>query len=336
MPISLDLPLIWGILICVAIYLYVVLDGFDLGIGILYPFAKSREERDAMMNSVAPVWDGNETWLVLGGGGLFAVFPLAYSVLLTAFYMPLTIMLLALIFRGVAFEFRYRTVNSRHLWNASFIGGSMTAAFCQGIILGAFIQGVAIEGRSYAGGWFDWLTPFSLFTGVAIVFGYALLGALWLNIKLEGDLQARMVAMARPLVVIVLGAIGVVSIWTPLMSDAIAERWFGEGHFVNLLPLPLATLILGGWLIFSIRQGKEMTPFLLALIIFLLAFIGLGVSQYPYIIPREITLWQAAGPDSALSFLLIGASVLLPLILSYTAWSYWVFRGKVKLGEGYH
>ena len=333
---SLDLPLIWAFLICTAIYFYVVLDGFDLGIGILYPFAKSRDERDAMMNTVAPVWDGNETWLILGGGGLFAVFPLAYSVLLTAFYMPLIIMLLALIFRGVAFEFRYRTVNSRHLWNASFIGGSFFAALCQGIMMGAFIQGVAVDGRSYAGGWFDWLTPFSLFTGLAVVAGYALLGVLWLNIKLEGELQARLNRLAVPLVVIVMLAIAIVSIWTLLINEAIATRWFGEGHFAKLAPLPILTALAALWLVVSIRQGKEVLPFVLALAVFLLAFIGFGISQYPYIIPREVTLWDAAGPRSSLLFLLVGASVLLPLIVSYTAWSYWVFRGKVKVGEGYH
>ncbi len=331
-----DLPFIWGMLICFAVYMYVVLDGFDLGVGILFPLAKNKQERDVMMNSIAPVWDGNETWLVLGGGGLFAVFPLAYSVLLTAFYMPLTIMLLALVFRGVAFEFRYRTRNSRHIWNASFIGGSLVAAFCQGIVLGAFIQGVIIEGRSYAGGWFDWLTPFTIFTGFALVMGYALLGATWLIWRIEGELQDRMIQLAPKIALLVFVAIAGVSIWTPLMNEAIAARWFDEGHFFYLLPLPILTGVLGLWLLYALRKRMEVIPFVLTLVIFLLSFTGMGISQYPYIIPREVTLWEAAGPDSSLAFLLVGAGVLLPTILGYTAWSYWIFRGKVKLGEGYH
>ena len=333
---ELDLPFIWGILICTAIYLYVVLDGFDLGVGMLFPFARNKAERDVMMNSIAPVWDGNETWLVLGGGGLFAVFPLAYSVLLTAFYVPLTIMLLALVFRGVAFEFRYRTKKSRHIWNGAFTGGSLVATFCQGIVLGAFIQGVAIEGRSYAGGWFDWLTPFSIFCGGAMVLGYSLLGATWLIWRTEGELQRRMEMLAPKLAMGVFAAIGIVSIWTPLSNEAIAERWFAGNNFLYLSALPIITALSGLLLLYALKKKREVLPFVLSLLIFLFSFIGLGVSQYPYIIPREVTLWEAAGPDSALGFLLIGASVLLPVILGYTAWSYWVFRGKVKLGEDLH
>ena len=333
---ELDLPFIWGILICTAIYLYVVLDGFDLGVGMLFPFARNKAERDVMMNSIAPVWDGNETWLVLGGGGLFAVFPLAYSVLLTAFYVPLTIMLLALVFRGVAFEFRYRTKKSRHIWNGAFTGGSLVATFCQGIVLGAFIQGVAIEGRSYAGGWFDWLTPFSIFCGGAMVLGYSLLGATWLIWRTEGELQRRMELLAPKLALGVFVAIGIVSIWTPLSNEAIAERWFAGNNFLYLSALPIITALSGLLLLYALKKKREVMPFVLSLLIFLFSFIGLGVSQYPYIIPREVTLWEAAGPDSALGFLLIGASVLLPVILGYTAWSYWVFRGKVKLGEDLH
>ena len=333
---ELDLPFIWGILICTAIYLYVVLDGFDLGVGMLFPFARNKAERDVMMNSIAPVWDGNETWLVLGGGGLFAVFPLAYSVLLTAFYVPLTIMLLALVFRGVAFEFRYRTKKSRHIWNGAFTGGSLVATFCQGIVLGAFIQGVAIEGRSYAGGWFDWLTPFSIFCGGAMVLGYSLLGATWLIWRTEGELQHRMEMLAPKLAMGVFAAIGIVSIWTPLSNEAIAERWFAGNNFLYLSALPIITALSGLLLLYALKKKREVLPFVLSLLIFLFSFIGLGVSQYPYIIPREVTLWEAAGPDSALGFLLIGASVLLPVILGYTAWSYWVFRGKVKLGEDLH
>jgi len=330
------LPLIWGYLICTAIFLYVVLDGFDLGVGILFSMGKDKAERDAMMNSIAPVWDGNETWIVLGGAGLYAVFPLAYSILMTAFYMPLMIMLLALIFRGVAFEFRYRSRNNRHWWNRGFQWGSMIATFCQGVILGGFLQGIEVSGRSYAGGWFDWISPFSLFTGFSLIFAYGLLGSTWLIYKTEGEMQLRFYKIAGKLAILMLVAIAGVSLWTPLMSEAIAERWFGEGNFLKLLPLPITTGILSIWLLISIHQRRELTPFILTLTIFLLSFVGIGISQYPYIIPREYTIWQAAGPDSALGFLLVGAAVLLPTILAYTAWSYWVFRGKVKLGEGYH
>ncbi|MCP5364378.1 MAG: cytochrome d ubiquinol oxidase subunit II [Hyphomicrobiales bacterium] len=331
-----SLPLIWAFLIAFAILAYVILDGFDLGVGILFPFVHGEKNRDVMMNSVAPVWDGNETWLVLGGGGLLAAFPLAYSVLLTALYVPIIAMLLGLIFRGVAFEFRFRTTKNQVFWDLGFAGGSIVAAFCQGIALGAFVQGIAVEGRAYAGGWFDWLTPFSLLTGLALVVGYALLGTCWLIAKTEGDFQQRFYRLAVPLGSAVVGLIGVVSIWTPFLHPDIAHRWFSWPNLLFVSPVPALVAALAMTLTWSVRQRKEMWPFVSALGLFVLSFVGLGISLYPYIVPRAYTIWRAAAPPESLMFMLVGAVILLPLILGYTAYAYWVFRGKVREGEGYH
>jgi len=332
---TIDLPLIWGVLIAVAVLMYVILDGFDLGIGILFPLIKGDRNRDMAINTVAPVWDGNETWLILGGGGLFAVFPLAYSVLLTAFYAPLIAMLLALIFRGVAFEFRFRDRAHTPLWDVAFAGGSTVAALCQGIMLGAFIQGIAVEGRSYAGGWFDWLTPFSLFTGLALVIAYAALGAGWLIMKTEGDLQALARRFMAPAAVALVAALGAVSIWTPLTHPEIADRWFSWPNIALLWPVPLLAFATAAGLYWAIATRREVAPFLFALGMFVISYIGLGVSLYPHIVPPGITIWQAAAPDASLSFMLVGAAILLPLVLGYTAYAYWVFRGKVR-SDGYH
>ncbi len=330
-----DLPFIWAMLIAIAVLMYVVLDGFDLGIGILFPAIKGERNRDVMMKSIAPVWDGNETWLVLGGGGLFAVFPLAYSVLLTALYAPLIAMLLALVFRGVAFEFRFKDRKHKPLWDLAFTGGSTVAAFSQGVVLGAFIQGIEIEGRSYAGGWFDWLTPFSLFTGLALVLGYGLLGAGWLVMKTTGALQQKNFVIMRPLALATLAAIAAVSLWTPLLNGEIAERWFSWPNIVYLSPVPLLVAAGAAGLYRAIQLKRQVQPFVLTLGLFLLSYLGLGISLYPNIIPPDVSLWVAAAPDESLAFLLVGTLVLLPLIFAYTAYSYWVFRGKVKLDDGY-
>ncbi len=333
---TVDLPLVWALLIGFAVLMYVIMDGFDLGIGILFPAIRSDRHRDTMMNSVAPVWDGNETWLVLGGGGLFAVFPLAYSVLLTAFYAPLIVMLLALVFRGVAFEFRFKDPRHKQAWTLSFAAGSALATFCQGIVLGAFVQGVAMAGRGYAGGWFDWLTPFSVFTGAALVAGYALLGATWLVMKTEGDLQERAYDLVMPLTVAVIAAIVFVSVWTPLLHDAIAARWFSWPNLLYLSPVPVLVALDVVLLARAVARRRAVQPFVLALGLFLLSYLGLGISLFPNIIPPSVSIWDAAAPDESLVFLLVGALVLLPIILGYTAYAYWVFRGKVGTDEGYH
>jgi len=331
-----DLATIWAALICIALLAYVVLDGFDLGVGILFPLGKNREERDVMMNTVAPVWDGNETWLVLGGGGMFAAFPLAYSVLLTAFYAPVMGMLLALVLRGVAFEFRFRTERWRPLWDLAFIGGSTLAAFFQGIMVGAFVQGVHVENGAYAGGWFDWLTPFTLLTGVSLVAGYALLGACWLVIKTEGGLQRRMRGLQIPLGALVVVLIGLVSFGTVLENVQVRERWISLGSFLFLWVIPLLTGIIAVSFFMAVRARREVLPFLLALCLFVASFIGLTSGLYPYLIPPAISYRAAANADGSLAFMLVGALALLPVILGYTAYVYWLFRGKVREGEGYH
>ena len=331
-----DLPTIWAGLIAFAILAYVVLDGFDLGIGILFPLFPDRGERDVMTNSIAPVWDGNETWLVLGGGGLLAAFPLAYATVLPALYAPIIIMLLGLIFRGVAFEFRFRTNRWRALWDWGFTLGSFAAALCQGIALGALVQGIAIADRQYAGGWWDWLTPFTLTTGLALVFGYALLGATWLNLKTNDDLRARAQGIAIGAGALTLVGIGVVSLWTPLVDPIYWERWFGwpTAIFSGVVPLLVLGCAFGLWQ--GLAKDRHVQPFLCALGLFLLSFVGIGISFYPYIVPGALTIHEAAAPDASLGFLLVGALILVPIILAYTGYAYWVFRGKVDPQEGYH
>lgn len=331
-----DLAFVWAGLIAFAVLTYVVLDGFDLGIGILFPTGRCRDDRDVMMNAVAPVWDGNETWLVLGGGGLFAVFPLAYAVVMPALYMPITLMLLALVFRGVAFEFRWRTERWKGVWDAAFFGGSTLAALCQGIALGALVQGIEVQGRAYAGGWWDWLTPFSVLTGVALVAGYALLGATWLVLKTEGPLQERMRGYAFRLGIVTLAFIGAVSLLTPFQDPAYFQRWFSLPGSLYTFAVPV--LLLGTtWLLYSgLRRQSDLQPFLATLGMFVLSFIGIGISFYPMMVPPGLTIAEAAAPDESLGFALVGALILIPIILAYTAYAYWVFRGKVRVGEGYH
>ncbi len=331
-----DLPTIWATLICIALLAYVVLDGFDLGIGILFGFGRTKEDRDRMMNTVAPVWDGNETWLVLGGGGLFAAFPLAYSILLTAFYAPIIAMLLALVLRGVAFEFRFRATRTRKLWDVAFIGGSTTAAFCQGIMVGAFVQGVDVQDRAYAGGWFDWLSPFTVLCGFALVAGYALLGASWLVIKTDGPLQARMRKLQLPLGGLAVLVVAIVSGGTLMQHTLIMDRWFSSESLRWISIIPILTLASAIGFIVTVRAKRELPPFLLALGLFVMSFAGLAASLYPYLIPPDITYYEAANADKSLSFMLVGAVILIPVILTYTAYNYWVFRGKIREGEGYH
>ena len=331
-----ELSFIWAALIAFAVLAYVVLDGFDLGVGILFPFFPEQRDRNVMTNSIAPVWDGNETWLVLGGGGLMAVFPLAYATVLPALYIPIILMVLGLIFRGVAFEFRFRTQRWRGVWDWGFALGSMTAALMQGIALGALVQGIAIANRQYAGGWWDWLTPFSIVTGIAVVVGYGLLGATWLNLKTTGDLQARARQLAIYAGIGTLALIGVVSLWTPFLEPIYFERWFQwpTAFFSAFVPLLLAVWAFGLWQ--GLTANKHLQPFLSALGLFVLSFAGLGISFYPYIVPGALTIAEAAAPDSSLAFLLVGAVVLIPIILAYTGYAYWVFRGKVDPEEGYH
>lgn len=349
-----DLTFIWAVILATGVFLYVAMDGFDLGVGILFPFLKEKQERDTIVNSVAPFWDGNETWLVLGGGGMLAVFPLAYAVIMPALYMPIILMLLALVFRGVAFEMRFKAETARHqmLWDAAFSGGSFAAAFCQGIILGAFVQGIKVADRAYAGGWWDWLTAFSVFTGVAVVVGYALLGACWLVWKTEGPLQDRARGLAKCAGFATLGFIGAVSAIMPFLQPAFHERWLTLPNFYYAAPVPLLVLLLAVRFFTALSAIKnkkphavktashamwaDSLPFFTALGLFLLSYIGLGISVWPYIVPPDITLTEAAADPSSQRFLLVGAAVLVPVVLLYTGYVYWIFRGKVTAETGYH
>jgi cytochrome d ubiquinol oxidase subunit II len=331
-----DIAAIWAFIIAFAVFVYVVMDGFDLGLGMLFPLFPKKEDRDVMMNSVAPVWDGNETWLVLGGGGLMAAFPLAYSVLMPALYTPMIVMLLGLVFRGVAFEFRWRSRRERNLWDIAFAGGSMLATLAQGVALGAILQGVNVNGRHYGGGWWDWLTPFSILTGLALVAGYGLLGATWLVMKTEGELRDHAYRLSWWLLFAMLGAIGVVSLATPFLDAEYARRWFAWPNIIVTAPVPIAVAAVTVLLLRSLSAKQDYRPFFLSLTLFALSYAGLGISMWPYIVPRSITIWQAAAPDNSLVFMSYGIAVLVPIILAYTAWAYYVFRGKVSAGAGYH
>jgi cytochrome d ubiquinol oxidase subunit II len=330
------LPLIWAALIGTAVALYVILDGFDLGVGILFPTAKNERERDLMMNSVAPFWDGNETWLVLGGGGLLVAFPQAYAVIMPALYLPIILMLLALIFRGVAFEFRWPANTSKKYWNLAFAGGSILAGFFQGVVLGGLIQGINVQNGQFAGGPFDWATPFALLVGVGVVAGYALLGATWLVLRTEGEVARRSREQARLLLLAVLAAMAVVSLWTPLEVERIAARWFTTPNIYYLWPVPLITAALAYGLWKWLSDGREAAPFLATIGLFLLGYLGLVISNFPYLVPPTLTVWQTAAAPASQIFMLIGTLFLLPIILGYIVFVYWLFWGKVREGEGYH
>ncbi len=330
-----DVTIVWAMIIAFGIAAYVVMDGFDLGIGMLFPSLAVGEERDQAMNSIAPVWDGNETWLVLGGGGLLAAFPLAYAIILPALYAPLIAMLLGLIFRGVAFEFRWRDPGHRRWWDLGFFLGSILATFMQGVTLGALLQGIEIEERGYAGGWWDWLTPFTLLTGASLVVGYVLLGAGWLIWKTQGELQRKARRAARIAAPSLIAAILAVSLATPFVEPQYFVRWFDYPGLLVTLPMPI---LVGatGWLLWrSIARGRDWLPFALSLALFALTMAGLAISIWPDVIPGRVTIWDAASPRESQVFMLVGTLVLMPLILGYTGWSYWVFRGKVD-ESGYH
>lgn len=330
------LPVIWGLIIGVAVIMYVVLDGFDLGIGILFPFAKEERERDTMMNTVAPFWDGNETWLILGGGGLWVAFPKAYAVVMPALYLPVIIMLLALVFRGVSFEFRWVAMTSRRWWNRAFAGGSLVAAFFQGVILGGLVQGITVKDGAFAGGPLDWATPFALVCGIGVVVGYALLGSTWLLVKTEGSVAERARAQAIPLLFAVLAFMAVVSLWTPLAFDRIATRWFSTPNIYVLAPVPIITTVLAYAVWHWLKTGREMLPFFGTIGLFLLGFLGLAISTFPYLVPPSLTVWQTAAAAPSQILMLFGVIFLLPVVLGYIVFVYWIFRGKVKEGEGYH
>lgn len=334
---GIDLAVIWAVIILFGVMMYVVMDGFDLGIGILFPFLPAKEDRDVMTNTVAPVWDGNETWLVLVGAGLMAAFPLAYAVVLSAFHLPLIFMLLGLIFRGVAFEFRVKASEGhRAFWDRSFIFGSVVGAFFQGATLGGFIEGIEVTRRAYHGGPWDWVSPFSIFTGIGLVTAYALLGCTWLILKTEGRLQEKMQKVAVPLTWAVLLVIVAISAWTPLAQPAISARWFSLPNIIWFAPVPVLVGLVGYLLLRSLSRAPQAGPFVLTLCLVFVGYSGLGISLWPNIIPPSVSIWEASAPAQSQGFTLVGALLIIPMILMYTAWSYYVFRGKVRVGDGYH
>lgn len=331
-----DVTTIWAAIIALGLFMYVALDGFDLGIGLIFPFFPDDEERDLLISTIAPVWDGNETWLVLGGAALFAAFPNVYSIVLSAMYLPIVTMLVCLIFRGVSFEIREKANRTKNLWNLAFVAGSAGATFFQGVILGAYLQGVPVANNSFAGPAFFWLTPFSLLTGLGLMATYALLGACWLVMKTTGDLQRRLHEVIRPLTIVLLGFMVLVSIWTPLTDAQIARRWFDTPLLYRLLPVPFLVAVTALFMFRAVRRNHDNQPFLLALLLILLGYIGLLVSIWPYAIPNVMTLEQAAAPRSSQLFTLVGAVIILPIILVYTTLGYHVFRGKSLPGAKYH
>lgn len=332
----LDLVPLWAAILALAVFMYVLLDGFDLGVAMLLPLRRDAEDRERMIASVAPVWDFNETWLVLGGGAMLAVFPLAFAIVIPAMYFPILVMLLGLVFRGVAFEFREAPGARKRFWDTGFVLGSLAATLAQGVVLGNFIQGFEIEGRHFVGTSWDWISPFPLLTGVGLVFGYLLLGACWLVLKTTDDLQRWSRAMAARVLWGVLAFIVLMSVWTPMTDARIAERWFSFPNLVWFSPVPLLTVVLAALLLRALRRGNELAPFLCAFGLFLLAFTGLVISLWPLIAPPSITLWDAAASPKALGFMMVGTLFLLPVLILYVVWSYWVFRGKVRSDIGYH
>ena len=335
MGVNIDLTTLWALIIAFAVFMYVVMDGFDLGIGILFPLFGVGEERDQAMNAIAPVWDGNETWLVLGGGGLLAAFPLAYAIILPATYPLIIAMLLGLVFRGVAFEFRWRDPRHRRGWDIAFTAGSFVAAMAQGMILGALLQGIAVKGRAYGGGWLDWLSPFSLLTGAGVVVGYALLGACWLAVKVEGRAEDHAYRLARIAAWAMLVMMIAVSAATPFLAGEYWRRWFMVPAVYFAAPVPLISAALFFALFRSLAARRTFAPFLIALALFAIGMVGLGISMWPFVIPPSVTIWQAAAPERSQIFMLVGTLIIMPIILAYTGWAYWVFRGKVGV-EGYH
>ena len=328
-----DLTLIWAGIIGFGIMMYVLMDGFDLGQGILFPFAPNEKARDTMMNSVAPIWDGNETWLVLGGAGLLAAFPLVYSVFLPALYIGVFLMLAGLIFRGVAFEFRFKAKTSKYLWSWSFALGSMVASFAQGAVVGAYIQGFETEGFVYSGGALDWLTPFTVITGLGLVVGYALLGSTWLILKTEGELQEWAYKISPKLLIGLLVVLAIVCVYTPFVDPLVQTLWFDSISLIWILPV---LALYCAFIVFrSVKKKQDGMPFVATMGIFLFSYLGLLVSKWPYIVPPNFTIYDAASAYNSQLFLLLGFLFVIPIILVYTSWTYWVFRGKVREG-GYH
>jgi cytochrome d ubiquinol oxidase subunit II len=325
------LALSWGGIIAFAVIMYVILGGFDMGIGIMSIFFPDEHERDLLVSTILPVWDGNQTWLVFGGAALYGAFPAAFSAILPVMYIPMLMMVIALLFRGVAFEFRLKAIKTKRLWEACFFLGSVFATIAQGLILGTFVRGFSLQAS--VGTVDQWLNPFGIACAVALLFGYILLGANFLIIKTTGKLQQKSFAIAGKIQYFILAGFIMVSIWSPFLDPAIMQRWFNPHYILYLAVLPFITIILLIMHWFAIRNQREYWPFWCAIGMFLMCYIGFIISSYPYIVPRQLTYLAAAADRSSLLFMLVGAGIMLPPLLYYTYYSYKVFKGKViKIG----
>ncbi|CCK74477.1 Cytochrome d ubiquinol oxidase, subunit II [Oleispira antarctica RB-8] len=330
-----DIALVYLLLIGFGVLVYVLLDGFSLGVGILSPLLKNSDNKAIAMKSLSHIWDSNQTWLVFGGVVLFVAFPVVYSFVLSNLYLPIILMLVALIFRGIAFEFRFKSDRSQGFWDLSFAFGSIIATFCQGIILGALVGDMSST-KTLADP-VDWLTPFSITTGFALLSGYGLLGACWLVRKTEASLQVVAKKLAQKLLFIMLAFFAVVSIWMLIDQPAVAERWLNFPGSLALLPLPLLSLFFAYRLWFILRERTEpgLKPLAYAMGLFAAAFGGLVAGIFPYIIPGRLTIWEAIAPDKTVYFTLVGILIFIPVVIAYNIYAYRTFSGKTSMKDGY-
>ena len=327
------LPQVWFVILALFLFLYVMLDGFDLGVGILSLTSSSEERRGILMTSLSNVWDANETWLVIMGGALFGAFPLAYSTILQALYIPIFLMIFGFIFRAVAFEFREHA-NRKFFWNIAFGAGSFLAALGQGFALGAILQGIAVDELGhFIGGTWDWLGLRSILVALTLIQGYVLSGSTYLIMKTEGALQSTHYWTARiSAVTTFIGAV-YLTITTPIFYESARERLFAQPLVYIFVLIPLLGTLLVFLLLRSLYLEQERTPFIWTILLFLLSFLGLGLIIFPYIIPTQITIYQAAASPSSLVFMIIFVGFLIPIMLAYNIYQYVVFRGKVTGGN---
>lgn len=328
-----DLIIIWSGLVAFVMILYVVLDGIGLGVGVLFPGAQGEAEQDVMIESIAPVWDANQTWIVFGGGAIFAAFPVVYGVLSSALYIPLITFVCGLIFRGVAFEFRANATR-KGPWNNAFFAGSLVAVMSQGMTLGGVLSGIRVVDGHFGGGALDWLNPFSVMVSVALVPGYTMLGSCYLILKTSGPVQERAYRQAMWSAMAVLAFMAVVTVWTPFHYPVVLTHWFAPPRIYFVWIFPVIGLAAAYTLFKGLTTRREYLPLLSAIGLFLSGYSGLLTSLYPFAIPPSVTIYQAAAQPESLSFMLLGVGVVLPLVVAYSFYSHWVFRGKVRL-EGY-
>lgn len=322
------LATVWYLIIGFIILMYVLLDGFDLGVGILFPLFKGADQ-NLMMSSILPVWDGNQTWLVLGVACLYGAFPQAFSLFLPAFYLPLMSMIIALLLRGITFEFRIKEKKYRWIWSYIFFLSSITVAFLQGLVLGSFVKGFELNIPAQRLE-FSIFTPFNITCGVALIFGYALLGSTWIISKTTGAIQTKMFSIAFYCLWITTFFMCVVSIWSPFVDPSVWQRWFSPENFNKVAILPCITAVIVACFAYCVYKRYEYILYWLAVIIFMCSYIGVGISTWPYLIPHHITYLEAAGPLNSQLFMLVGTLLLLPILIAYTSYAYYIFRNKVS------